>query len=178
MLIARLDSTPLGVFDGVFTGIRSRQGHGTNLYHVRNVSAKKTRDIRITFDAEKPTGIDVSPPFTSKKYVPPGLVQPVTTDMIDAFGKVARHTDCLERLRIFDGRRVILLENTDSELLGETRTCMMSYSVIDGPGHVPPFNFRNMKVKLVYARQAPTGDQLRSISIRVGLYTLQLQRIR
>ncbi|MBT3140482.1 hypothetical protein DS909_00990 [Phaeobacter gallaeciensis] len=177
-LTARLNNTPMGVFDGVFIGVRQPStgpdGRQAYEYRVSNVSPKRTRKVSVLFRNERVVQTRVTPPYKNAMALDLENAPLIATDMIDAFGAVSAQTQCPGSLRIYDGRRLIRVSPKSSIVQSKQLTCLMTYKVIKGPGHLHPFNFRSVGVSLTYKTDALGRNALDQIDLNAGVFNISL----
>jgi len=177
-LAAHLNNTPLGVFDGVFKGVRhpsiGPDGGPANEYRVKNVSPKRTRVVSVLFQNKRVVQSSVTPPYQNAMVLDLDNAPLFATDMIDAFGTVAAQTRCPSTLRIYDGRRLIRVSTKNSQLQDKRLTCVMTYKVIKGPGHLHPFDFRSVGVSLTYETDLTGKIALKQINLKAGAFKISL----
>lgn len=169
-LLATMDNTPMGVADGSFHAATSAQGH-TVRYESRSRGGKQ-RDIAVTRRAGQVTEITVTPPqeatsLSDVAQVPRGVIS-----LTEAFAVMALGRDCPDAMTVHDGRRVVHIATAArSDSAGEVR-CKMSYDVVMGPGHLSPFRFKSLGMRLAYGAGA-----LRRMTMSAGGFEVTLTRL-
>jgi hypothetical protein len=172
-LSSNVSGSPLGVMDGTFVGT-SRAKAGQVSYDSEGKSPAEQRLISTrTSDAQaletRITPASEATDLSDPKSVPPGTVDPVR-----GFGRLIRGQGCPDPFTIYDGRRVVQVTTVAAKQQDATLTCDIAYKVIAGPGHVSPFRFRNVKMRLVFAASGQGG--LQEMDLKAGPFSAQLIR--
>lgn len=170
-LVNLLDSTPLGVADGLFRGVRRRDGEA-----VRYVGQSDERRIEVLFASGRATETVVEPASERTRLSDPAAVPAGVTDPVDGFGRVVDARDCPGPIRIYDGRRTVEMATVSREASPTWLTCAIDYRVIAGPGHLSPFRLESMDITAHYALASGAVTGLAQLDIRAGGFTLSLLR--
>ena len=166
-----LDNTPLGLAEGVFEGTsrpaRTEAGAIVRQY----LGIGKGRTISVLFDGDRAIDTVVDPVSEATDLSDPTVVKPGVIDPVQTIGRILGATDCPEPFSYYDGRRTIDVATISREEADGTISCRLSYQVVQGPGHLSPFRFRSLDVRLYLG-----GGRLASATISAGPFTLRLQR--
>ncbi len=174
-LVSQLNNTPLGVFNGSFTGTSKSISAAREFVGVSK-SSRKDRTVTVQIADGRATMTKVTPEdeltaLSNPAKVPAGVVDPVVGVGLLASAR----SGCPDTVTIYDGRRVIALSPAGSALEGQVLTCEVAYRVIAGPGHLSPLKISSAKMQLVYAKGAGPQD-LRRISLKSGIFAVVLDR--
>lgn len=169
-LRSTLDNTPLGVFNGTFTGT-SAGGTFTG----DSKSSRKQRRVVVKISKGRAISTDVAPADELTKLSDPALVPAGVLDPVRAIGQLMTAKGCPAAMRLYDGRRVVALSPTGQQRTDNALVCSMSYKVIAGPGHLSPLRISNAKMQLGYGVQG-TVQKLHQIKISSGIFKLSLDR--
>ncbi|MGR3590547.1 MAG: hypothetical protein ACU0BO_01070 [Limimaricola soesokkakensis] len=167
-----LDSTPLGVFDGSYAG-RTVTSGALARHSGRTRSTRKSRDLTMTTEAGRLREVSLAPQEERTFLTTASAVSGRVNDPVSAFGQLMEANGCPTNLRIYDGRRIGLLDTQEERHDAGRVTCQASYRVIDGPGYLEPLGISKLSVELRYDATAATW-QLRQIDARSGPFVLSL----
>ncbi|SLN68665.1 hypothetical protein LOS8367_03443 [Limimaricola soesokkakensis] len=168
-----LDSTPLGVFDGSYAGRTVTSGALAH-HSGRTRSTRKSRDLTMTTEAGRLREVSLAPQEERTSLTTASAVSGRVNDPVSAFGQLMEANGCPNDLRIYDGRRIGLLDTQKEERGDAGRvTCQASYRVIEGPGYLEPLGISKLSVELHYDATAATW-QLRKVNARSGPFVLSL----
>ncbi|MGR3757861.1 MAG: hypothetical protein ACU0AT_11610 [Tranquillimonas sp.] len=179
-LTAKLNNTPLGVADGVFTAASrpatSADGRRLRRYASRSAFTSKSRSISILIDDGRAVATEVEPAgemtaLSRPDKVPAGIVDPAT-----ALDRLLSATGCPDPIRIYDGRRVVQLSFGSAEETPTGLICRGDYRVVAGPGHLSPLRLRSFKIDLRFDRSAGGAAGLAEIDLRTGPFALRVVR--
>jgi hypothetical protein len=171
MLQSTLDSTPMGVFNGTFTGSSSAQGRFTG----DSRSSRKQRMVTVDIAKGRAMDVQVTPAnemtdLSDKALVPAGVKDPVRI-----IGTFVGATGCPEAMQMYDGRRVVALTPQAGSQDGTTLTCPVQYKVTAGPGHLSPLAISSAKMVLRYDTSEGVQN-LQEIQVSSGVFRLKLLR--
>ncbi len=178
-LRSTLDSTPLGVFDGTFsatsTVVQTAIGEVTQIFQSTSKSSRKARDIGIVITNGIAVEATVRPKdertdLSEVKNVPRNVVDPVS-----GIGRLIAARGCPGTFTIYDGRRAIRLTPAGSRKDGDLLTCLITYKVIAGPGHLSPLYISSVRLQAHYDL-AGNEQRLMQMKLRAGLFNLILDR--
>lgn len=175
---AVFNNTPLGVFNGSYEA-SSRPAGNTDevIYRGNSKSNGKTRDVSVTTNGKgRVLAVEIFPEkdrtaFSDLANVTvEGLLNPVLT-----FDRLTSGTSCPKAFKIYDARRIIQVTPRASEKVEDVLTCLLDYKVIAGPGHLSPFRFTSLKLKLTYdPTRFKTGPS--SFTLRAGIFEITFSR--
>jgi hypothetical protein len=170
-LVSTLGSTPMGVFNGIFSGSSTKDGRFTG----ESRSSRKQRVVTVDIAEGRAVAVNIVPEneitaLSDITLVPAGVSDPVRT-----IGTFINAEGCPAPMRMYDGRRVVTLTPQSGVADATTLSCPISYKVTAGPGHLSPLGISTAKMELVYATGADT-QSLREIRISSGLFRLSLVR--
>lgn len=168
-LSSTLDSTPMGVFNGTFTGSSSAKGQ----FIGDSKSSRKQRVVTVDIEQGRATSVEVTPAdemtdLSDKSRVPEDVIDPVRT-----IGAFIAATGCPPSMRMYDGRRVVTLTPQAGKEDGTSLICPMSYKVVAGPGHLSPLGISNAKMELLYDTSS-AAQTLQEIKVSSGVFRLKL----
>lgn len=164
-----LASTPMGVFNGSFKGT-SANGNFTG----DSRSSRKTRVVKVAVANGRPTSVEITPEAERTPLSDPARVSQNVTDPVRAIAGLVEAQGCPKTTAFYDGRRVVRLAPTGRKASGNTLVCEMSYTVIQGPGHLSPLKIANAKMQLSY--DTAGGQSLQQMRISSGIFRLNLNR--
>ena len=171
-LRSTLDNTPLGVFNGSFSGT-STGTQSNSIFTGESRSSRKQRDVVVEISDGRAIRTDITPAneytdVSDVARVPAGVMDPVRAigHLIDAQG-------CPAPVRLYDGRRVVTLGTTAQELAGTALFCTLHYKVIAGPGHLSPLRISSARMMLSYD-VAGGAQALKQMKISSGIFSLRL----
>jgi hypothetical protein len=170
-LRSTLDNTPLGVFNGTYSGTSSG---GT--FSSDSRSSRKSRQITFESVDGRVTTTTVTPPDERTDLSDPARVPEGVLDPVRAIGHLMRATGCPASVRFYDGRRVITLTPEAGTQDGGTLVCPVAYRVTDGPGHLSPLKIARASMELRYATGG-SGQSLQQIRVSAGVFTVTLDRL-
>ena len=175
-LATQVDRTPLGVFNGSFEARSQTSGADLTRYVSQSRTSRKDRDISFLIRGGVVGDVAVTPaseltPLSRPDRVPAGVLDPVA-----AFGRLARATDCPTPFRLYDGRRVVAISTDKARREDGLLSCQVTYQIVKGPGHLSPFRFKRFQMELAYGTGAPGLLTLDRLVLKVGVFTLRLQR--
>lgn len=167
-----LDNTPMGVFNGAFTGT-STGFTNSSIFVGDSRSSRKQRVVTVEIVKGKAVSTDVVPLNEQTDLSDIARVPSQIIDPIRAIGLIINAKGCPANARLYDGRRVVTLHLKSHARSGDTLTCDISYRVSDGPGHLSPLRISSAKMHLNYD---VIGDAqtLRQIKISSGIFRLSL----
>ncbi|APE44377.1 hypothetical protein BOO69_13900 [Sulfitobacter alexandrii] len=168
-LLAVMDNTPLGVADGSFEAV-TRADAGTVSYESRSRGSKQ-RDIAVTRAAGRVTAVTVTPADEATALSDPARVPRGAISLTEAFAAIALGVDCPKPMAVHDGRRVVRIATAQRAETAEGIACIMSYRVVAGPGHLSPFRFKSLGMRLDYG-----GGGLQRITLSAGGFDVTLTR--
>lgn len=175
-----LDSTPLGVADGVFTAsaapARLDSGEPARLYRGVTETTRKDRVIEVLHAARRIVAVSVSPPDEATPLSVASAVPDGTVDPVEAFERLLTAQGCPTAFSVYDGRRVVTIAPASSVEEAGTLTCDMTYDVVLGPGHLSPLGITHMDVSLSYDRPSGGAQALREMDVSAGLLGLRVLR--
>lgn len=170
-MLSNIDNTPLGLGIGRFqarsTSTISPEGRVKTSY--LSEGSKRRIAVDIADGQVITTTIDPASeatPLSDPPAVPQGVI-PLT----EGFAQIATHGGCPEPMMIYDGRRVVSLQTLVQSDDTTGLSCEIAYQVIKGPGHVSPFRFTQLGLKLFYQH-----GQLRQMTVSAGGFVLQVLR--
>jgi len=161
-----LDNTPLGVGDGRFTAT-TRAG----AYRSLGEGGGERRAIDIDFAGNRVAAVRIDPPGEATAASDPGQIPAGVLDPVQGFARVALADGCLRPFRIYDGRRTVRVGLVSQSQDGGLARCDYAYDVVQGPGHVSPFRFRQIRMS---ARYAPGASGAQDIRLSAGPFTVTL----
>ena len=170
-LVNLLDNTPLGVADGLFRGIRRRDGD-----EVRYVGQSDERRIEVLFDSGRAARTVIEPASERTPLSDPAAVPGGVTDPVAGFGRLVDAKDCPGLIRMYDGRRAVEMTTVSREVTPTRLSCAIDYRVIAGPGHLSPFRLDSLDITAHYALASGAVAGLAQLDIRAGGFTLTLTR--
>ncbi|MDN5787736.1 hypothetical protein [Pseudorhodobacter sp.] len=174
---SQFDNTPLGVFNGSYTGAsRPGSGSGATVYKGNSSSSNKAREVTITRAADGHlTDVLITPQkdrtdLSVATNVPPGVLDPV-----EGFGRLISGKSCPSPFALYDGRRVVQVTSGASTTSGTVTTCDIAYKVVLGPGHLSPLYLKNITIRMEYdSAKAKTGVTL--MRLRSGIFEVDFVR--
>lgn len=179
-LKARLNNTPLGVFDGTFNGTAKpatvANGGATMHYTGISKSSRKSRTVEVGFAKGRAVDTKVTPASEATPLSDPAKAPKNITDPARAIGMLINSTGCPARINIYDARRAIALIPTGAEAKNGKLICNVAYKVTAGPGHLSPLKIANAKMQITY--DTAKGQSLRQITLGSGPFNLVLERTR
>ena len=173
ILNAVLNNTPLGVFNGTFTGRSQSKNTGVQ-YESTSKSTRKTRVITVDFADNRATKTAIDPTSEETKLSQIDAVPGNVLDPVAGFGRLLTDSECPALFRFYDGRRVVQVTSAKQARTDTTLTCHMSYKVIAGPGHLSPFRFTNFGMEVDYQTTGDAGRGPSEIRMRTGPFELRL----
>ena len=174
-LRSTLNSTPMGVFNGTFTGTSSAKGPNATFTGVSS-SSRKERRVVADYTNGRVNAVDITPADERTDMSDPVRVSATVTDPVRAVGQLMHADECPAAIRLYDGRRVVLIAPTGKTQGKDALICKMSYKVTQGPGHLSPLRISSAKMELRYFI---TGGRqsLQHIKISSGVFGLSLDRL-
>tara|TARA_R110002049_G_scaffold301763_2_gene494117 strand:- start:738 stop:1448 length:711 start_codon:yes stop_codon:yes gene_type:complete len=176
---ANLSNTPLSLFNGTFEAatrsIHATSGNSLGEYRSLGRSSRNTREIAVVFDRDTVVETRINPLSERTDLSNPINVTDSVIDPVSALGEILSASECPSDLRIYDGRRVILLSSLRSQRVDDILSCELRYSVIAGPGHLSPLYIREISLKLSYVISADT-QLLSRMQMSAGLWSLNIIR--
>ena len=168
-LLAHLGNTPLGLADGTFSAVTT-VNEGVVSYHSES-RGSKVRDISVTRHAGTVTDVSVVPrqemtSLSDISKVPIGVMSP--TEVLQTLEAAEA---CPMPIIMYDGRRVVQMATAAMIQEGNSVTCELSYRVVLGPGHLAPFYFNALKVRVTYSE-----SELTRLTVTAGIFRLHLLR--
>ncbi|WP_146591612.1 hypothetical protein [Puniceibacterium confluentis] len=179
-LLALLDNTPLGLADGKFQSVsqpaQTAEGRAVQQYESHSATGRKNRVISFLLENGRVVQTDVAPPgertaLSNPEKVPAGVIDPAM-----ALDRIVSAGTCPEALRYYDGRRVVEISFTSSDVNGPRRTCHGTYRVIAGPGHLSPIRITRLGMDLTYVSGPDGKVSLAEIDLKTGPFRLQMLR--
>lgn len=167
-----LDSTPLGVFDGNYAGRTVTTG-ALARHSGRTRSTRKSRDLTMMTEAGRLREVLLAPQEEQTALTTADVVTVPVADPVSAFGQLLETNGCPDNLRIYDGRRIGLLDTQEERREAGQVTCRASYRVIEGPGYLEPLGISRLSVELDYDTIATTWRLMR-VGARSGPFVLSL----
>jgi hypothetical protein len=175
-----LDNTPLGVGDGIFEAssrlARTGSGAVVRQYRSRSAAGNDIRTISLLLDGGKAVETVIAPDGERTDLSDPAKVPDGVLDDAAAFARLVYASDCPAPFRIYDGRRVVQVTTTAAERGAATLTCTVDYRVIAGPGHLSPFHFKSIDLRLSYAVRDGAVSGLDVMEASAGLFTVRFAR--
>jgi len=168
-LTSNLASTPMGVFNGTFKGTSAN-----GVFTGDSRSSRKTRLVKVAIVNGRPASVDITPEAERTPLSEPAKVDKKVTDPVRAIAGLVEAQGCPEATTFYDGRRVVRLTPMGRNESGTTLICDMSYTVIQGPGHLSPLKIANAKMQLSY--DTAGGQSLQQMRISSGIFRLNLNR--
>lgn len=173
-LRSTLDNTPLGVFNGTFTGT-SAGSAAKVAFTGDSRSSRKQRLVNVDFAKGRAVSTTITPvdevtDLSDVARVPEGVVDPVR-----AMDQLFRAKGCPQPVQMYDGRRVVMMRSDAGTQAGDILTCNVSYKVTAGPGHLSPLGISSAKMQLDYVT-AGGKQTLQQIRISSGIFSLNMDR--
>ncbi len=165
-----MDNTPLGVGDGRFDATLT----GGQSYRSVGASADETRRIDFDYAGDRVAEVRIAPEDEATDASDPGRVPAGVLDPARGFARIAFARDCVAPFRIYDGRRVVEVALADRTLGAEMLECDYAYRVVDGPGHLSPFRFREIAMTARYELADGAVSRAREIALGAGPFTVRL----
>lgn len=173
-LRSTLDNTPLGVFNGTFTGT-SQGSAASSTFTGESRSSRKSRTVIVDINKGRAQRTEVTPQAEITVLSDISLVPAGVRDPVRAIGALFRATGCPEAMRMYDGRRVVALSPDGQSRKDNTLKCNLRYTVTDGPGHLSPLGISSAKMLLNYDTSG--GKQrLQELAVSSGVFRLRLIR--
>lgn len=173
-LRSTLDNTPLGVFNGTFTGT-SKGSVATSRFTGDSQSSRKSRIVTVDFRRGRASSVDVDPLDERTDLSDPAVVPAGVRDPVRAMGALFRADGCPTTMYMYDGRRVVQLSSDGQSSDEGALVCNVRYTVKSGPGHLSPLGISAAKIKLIY--QVADGQQdLQELTVSSGVFRLRLTR--
>jgi len=174
-LSSRLNQTPMGVFNGTFTGTSTGTAK-TSVFTGDSRSSRKQRRVVVDHQNARAVSVDITPSKERTDLSDPSRVRGQTLDPVRAVGYLISAKGCPNAIRLYDGRRVIsITPNGQSKAAGKL-TCLMGYTVTDGPGHLSPLRISSAKMQLLYSTTG-NAQSLEQIKISSGVFGLSMNRV-
>jgi len=174
-LSSTLNQTPMGVFNGTFRGTSTGTAK-SGVFTGDSRSSRKQRVVVVDHQNARPVSVDITPAKERTDLSDPSRVTGQTLDPVRAVGYLIAAQGCPKAIRLYDGRRVIsIAPNGQSKAAGKL-TCLMGYTVTDGPGHLSPLGISSAKMQLLYGTTGNT-QSLEQIKISSGIFGLSMNRI-
>jgi hypothetical protein len=170
-LQSTLDSTPMGVFNGTFTGSSSAKGQ----FIGDSKSSRKQRIVTVDITQGRATGVEIIPANEMTDLSDASRVPAGVSDPVQIIGAFIGATGCPPSTRMYDGRRVVTLTPQAGKEDGASLTCPVSYKVVAGPGHLSPLGISNAKMELLYDMSGE-AQTLKEIKVSSGVFRLKLLR--
>ncbi|MCX7566903.1 hypothetical protein OS189_11185 [Sulfitobacter sp. F26169L] len=173
-LRSTLDNTPLGVFNGTFSGTSTGSDQNST-FTGDSRSSRKQRIVQVEIAKGRAVSTDITPPeeqtdLSNVARVPAGVLDPVR-----AIGRLISAKGCPKSMRLYDGRRVVTLGVGAGNQTENLLVCPVSYRVTAGPGHLSPLRISSAKMQLTYVVSGSTQN-LHQIRISSGPFSLSLDR--
>lgn len=174
-LRSTLDSTPMGVFNGTFSGTSTGSASNSR-FTGESRSSRKQRDVTVEIAKGSATNTVITPTdelteLSDVARVPAGVMDPVRV-----IGALVRAGGCPDRMKMYDGRRVVTLSTDGRSAEGDVLICTMNYRVSAGPGHLSPLRISSAKLTMRYDTSG--GQQsLRQMQVSSGIFRVSLDRI-
>ena len=172
-LRSTLDNTPLGVFNGTFTGT-STGNAATATFSGDSRSSRKQRVVTVDFAKGRATRTAITPADEVTDLSDVTRVSAGVMDPVRAMGQLFRANGCPAPVQMYDGRRVVTMRSDVGTQVGDILTCVVNYKVIAGPGHLSPLGISSARMQLSYATGG--GQTLQQIKISSGLFSVRLDR--
>ena len=176
-LLSSMNNTPLGVFNGTFTGssspVQASSGRAAQQYQSLSKSSRKTRQIMVTIEDGRVIKTNIDPTSERTDLSKPNAVPRGVIDPVQAMGRLIQAQGCPKQFMLYDGRRAVRLTPVGSGNQGTLLTCAVQYNVIAGPGHLSPLYISSVKMQVKYEGM---GDQQRLVQIHLksGIFNLFL----
>lgn len=172
-LASDVKGTTLGVMDGSFRATSRPEGRARR-YESEGRSASRTRQIATVTAQTRVTETRIAPGSEATKLSDPAAVPAGTLDPVRGFGRLVRGPGCPGPFSIYDGRRVVQVSTTQTTSDSTALVCDVAYKVIAGPGHVSPFRFTSVWIRLLFDPDGKGGA--RQIDLKAGPFSAQLKR--
>lgn len=177
-LKATLSNTPLGVFDGTFSGTSkptsAADGSPAMAYAAISKSSRKSRQVQVQIAKGRALATNVTPPSEATTLSDPAQAPKNITDPARAIGVLINASGCPARVNIYDGRRAIALIPKGAETKDGKLVCKISYKVTAGPGHLSPLKISKAKMTVTY--NTTNGQSIQQITLGSGPFNLVLER--
>lgn len=173
-LRSSLDNTPLGVFNGTFTGI-SKGSVASSQFTGDSQSSRKSRIVKVDISEGRAKSVDIAPEDERTDLSDAAVVPPGVRDPIRAMGALFRANGCPTTIDMYDGRRVVQLSPDGQSGDEDALVCNIRYTVKNGPGHLSPLGISSAKMKLNY-RVMDGQQQLQELTVSSGVFRLRLTR--
>lgn len=170
-LTSTLNQTPMGVFNGTFTGTSK-----SNTFTGVSKSSRKQRRVVVDYSGGRPIKVEITPAEERTDLSDPNQAKGAVLDPVRAVEQLLGAKGCPAALRIYDGRRVVSMTPTDETQTPQTLSCHMSYKVVQGPGHLSPLRISSAKMHLQYGI-AGGKQTLQQIKVSSGVFGLTLDRV-
>ena len=168
-LVTVLDNTPLGLADGRFAATVTRGGG-----QVSYDSTSDKRDIAFRTEAGRVAEVAITPAAEMTALSDPAAVGWAVSDPVTVMAALAQAEGCPAPFRMYDGRRVVEAAVTAETASPSTLVCEMAYRVVAGPGHLSPFRFSRVSLRLTYDLDG--GQRLARLRASAGGFDLELTR--
>lgn len=163
-------SSPFEIFNGRFeykTIIDTQNNGLSRLKYKSSVNTIfKTREINFFVKNDKLIDVTVSPPNEQTEFSNPGSIVFKFIDPSTFFMKIL-HFPCSKPFIIYDGRRIVDITPLEAEPEFE---CRYLYKIVNGPGHLSPFNFKNFEI-FSFSEKSDKGVALTAI-VKAGPFKL------
>ena len=164
-----LDNTPLGLADGRFAATVAREGG-----RMRYDSTSDKRDIAFRTDGGRVQEVAIDPAGERTPLSSPEAVGQTVSDPVTVMARLVQAEGCPAPFRMYDGRRVVEAAVTAETASPDTLVCEMAYRVVAGPGHLSPFRFSRVSLRLTYALEG--GQRLSRLRASAGGFDMELRR--
>ena len=145
-------SSPFKVFNGQFeytTIITELNKAASRIHYKSSVDATfKKRRINYWVKNDSLIAVDIYPENEKTKFTNPKKIDFEFMDPAHAITKLLK-MPCKNSFIIYDGRRVVGITSIKPvSKLG----CRYIYNVLQGPGHLSPFNFKTFEISIFWSR--------------------------